>query len=288
MKCLTVTAILLLLVQQAGALAGGAKTVFLKAEIEVSGPALALADFLPEDAPASLRDRLSSIRMGRAPLPNSRRLLMREEIQRHLQQVPDLSEEIRIPAQITVSRSSRIVAASEIHEAIVAALQAQGVNSSKWPSVQEVRVSAPLLATTDKSGLIVESIEPDGARRLTRFRMLLSNEELTVPFYATVHRLVNAENQPLEKNLRAQTAGAASRKNAGSARKTPILVRPGSSATLLVEAGPLRITTTVVPLQSGSQGQQILVRNPETRGTLRATVIAPNLLKQSLLNEVSE
>jgi flagella basal body P-ring formation protein FlgA len=92
----------------------------------------------------------------------------------------------------------------------------------------------------------------------------------------------------LEKNLRAQTAGAASRKNAGSARKTPILVRPGSSATLLVEAGPLRITTTVVPLQSGSQGQQILVRNPETRGTLRATVIAPNLLKQSLLNEVSE
>jgi hypothetical protein len=277
---------LLLLAHEADVLARTGPQVRLPKEIEVPHQILSLADLLPEDAPEPLRRRLSQITLGSAPLPGNHRVLSRDDIRNYLQQAPELLQTLLIPTQVAISRSYRVVTAEEIHQAVIGALRERGVQSGEWPSPQEIQISAPVLATRDESGLIVQQIEPDKARNLTRFRMFLAKEERSVPFYATVHRVVNLPRVLPNGVLQATAAdgNAAGGMKKPGLRRTPAIVRPGTPATLLLETGSLRLTTSVMPLQSGAQGQRILVRNLETKHTLRAEVIAPNFVRRMLAN----
>jgi len=64
--------------------------------------------------------------------------------------------------------------------------------------------------------------------------------------------------------------------------KPPVLVKPGRPATLVMLGQNVRITTTVEPLQPGSKGQCILVRDLTTSRVLSAEVLGEGLLQASL------
>ncbi|HWP83814.1 MAG TPA: flagella basal body P-ring formation protein FlgA [Terriglobia bacterium] len=258
----------------------------LPEQVEVRAPLLVLGDLLPTDAPAAAQHRLAEIPLGSAPLPGSFRRLSREEIRRSLLQAPELGDSFVIPPQVVVRRSSRAVSREEIREAIVAALQALDVKSSAWPLAQEIQVPAPALATTGEPELVVQRIEPDPGRNLTRFRMLLPKEDRSLPFYAVVRRLISLPSQTAKEGAgKAAAAASGSRLGIASRRRPPAVVRPGRRAMLLLEAGALRITTAVLPLGSGAPGEQVLVRSLETNRTLRATVVRPDVLKHTLPTE---
>ena len=63
--------------------------------------------------------------------------------------------------------------------------------------------------------------------------------------------------------------------------KPPVLAKPGKPATLVMLGQNVRITTTVVPLQPGSKGQRILVRDPATARVMTAEVVDEGLLQTS-------
>lgn len=63
--------------------------------------------------------------------------------------------------------------------------------------------------------------------------------------------------------------------------KLPVLAKPGRPATLIMLGQNVRITTTVLPLQPGSKGQSILVRDPATARVMRAEVVDEGLLRTS-------
>jgi len=62
----------------------------------------------------------------------------------------------------------------------------------------------------------------------------------------------------------------------------PVLARPGTSATLIMVGQNLRITTAVVPLQPGVQGQCIFVRDLATSRVMKAEVVGAGVLQASL------
>ena len=61
--------------------------------------------------------------------------------------------------------------------------------------------------------------------------------------------------------------------------KPPVLAKPGTPATLIMLGQNVRITTTVDPLQPGSKGQRILVRDTTTARVLNAEVVDEGLLQ---------
>jgi flagella basal body P-ring formation protein FlgA len=64
-----------------------------------------------------------------------------------------------------------------------------------------------------------------------------------------------------------------------STSKLPVLAKPGRFATLVMLGQNIRITTTVLPLQPGSKGQRILVRDPDTQRVMSAEVVDEGLLQ---------
>ncbi len=67
----------------------------------------------------------------------------------------------------------------------------------------------------------------------------------------------------------------------GARSKAPVLAKPGRPATLVMLGQNVRITTTVVPLQPGSKGQCILVRDLATARVMTAEVVDEGLLRTS-------
>ena len=63
--------------------------------------------------------------------------------------------------------------------------------------------------------------------------------------------------------------------------KPPVLAKPGKPATLVMLGQNVRITTTVVPLQPGTKGQCILVRESATARVMTAEVVDEGLLQTS-------
>ncbi len=66
------------------------------------------------------------------------------------------------------------------------------------------------------------------------------------------------------------------------AHRLVFLTKPGTPATLVILGQNLRITVSVLPLQSGSRGQSILVRDVENGRVMRGKVMDQNLLQSSL------
>ena len=63
--------------------------------------------------------------------------------------------------------------------------------------------------------------------------------------------------------------------------KAPVLAKPGKPATLVMLGENVRITATVIPLQPGSKGQRILVRELTTARVMNAEVVDEGLLRTS-------
>ena len=69
--------------------------------------------------------------------------------------------------------------------------------------------------------------------------------------------------------------------------KAPVLAKPGTLATLIMLGQNVRITTSADPLQPGSKGQCILVRESSTARVMKAEVIAEGLLADQFLDGVA-
>ena len=136
-------------------------------------------------------------------------------------------------------------------------------------------------------GLLVKKIGFDPLRRETVFELWASQEPQYLPFEVTTRRdprsLGLATGMGLvEAGGGHQTESPTTGQRGGSDRsKPPVLAKPGTPATLIMLGQNVRITTTVVPLQPGSKGQCILVRDTTTARVMNAEVVDEGLLQTS-------
>jgi hypothetical protein len=145
-------------------------------------------------------------------------------------------------------------------------------------------------ALTADNGLKVKRIGFDPLRRVIVFELWVSHEPQYLPFDVTTHRdpkSLGLDSVLVTGPLGASGGGTRAESLATgpvgvqSQPKAVVLAKPGMSATLIISGQNVRITTTAVPLQPGSKGQCILVRESSTARVLKAEVVGEGLLETS-------
>lgn len=276
-----------------------------------------LADLLPVTAPAALRSEATGIVLGQSPQPSATRILYRQQLQFLLRDHASLLASLELPKQIVIRRFHRPITREEIVQAIDGVLGNQGVDEKELLHPQGLQLSGPVYVTTEDPGLQVLRIAADPSRHETQFTMWTSREPENLPFIVTVEHVLKLptlivrraippgevvssadfalEMRPAGHPVSTSSVSAAdlvgletrAELRAGQPVdrdlfKCPVLVKPGALATLVVQGAAFSIKTVVDPLEQGVLGQEIRVRNTETRQVVEARVVGRDRLLKTL------
>jgi len=140
-----------------------------------------------------------------------------------------------------------------------------------------VEFLTPITLREPRATLKVERIEKaQGDSALARISCPAVGE--CVPFFVILHWSDAFERETALGPVRAQP----SRLSAKPVPSKPILVRAGQSATLLLDNAKIHISTPIICLQNGSQGQQIRVSSLDHKRIALAEVIDSGVLRGTL------
>jgi Chaperone for flagella basal body P-ring formation len=254
-----------------------APPVMLLSEVDLKTRTISLSDLLPATALNALRVEGAKVPLGPSPMPGAVRVMTREEIKSALLNDPELQAEVSIPVEIMLRRLCRPVTPEDVSSAIGVALGHETAGG-----LSDISLSAPVYFTGDDPGLEVTEIRFDAVQRVTRFRLWTSNEPENLPFYVALPGNLKGATTPVRHSAQAAVGAQKASIGPGVAPGAVLLVSAGVAARLLIEGANYRITSTVVPLQSGSLGQTIRVRDPVTRKILNVKVAAPGVVTGSL------
>ena len=189
-------------------------------------------------------------------------------------------------SKATPRRIPRLLSRREIFQAIQNdfARRATSARGELRPEDLKIQFSVPVL--NDDVGLEVKRVGYDAIRRETVFQLWASHEPQYLPFEVTTRR--NPRSLGLDQlwvgpSVEADTRGGRTvgQPVSRAASKPPVLAKPGRPATLIMLGQNMRITTTVVPLQPGTKGQRILVRDLTTARVTSAEIVDEGLLQTS-------
>jgi hypothetical protein len=191
--------------------------------------------------------------------------------------------------EVSPRRVPRVLSRREIYQAIQNDLAQMGISErgELRPADLNIQSSVPVLR--DDLGLQVKRIGFDPIRRETVFELWTSHEPQYLPFEVTTRRDPQSLGltshltwNPGEAGGGFQIESSATGPGVSRARSNaPVLAKPGKPATLVMLGENVRITTTVIPLQPGTKGQRILVRESTTARVMTAEVVDEGLLQTS-------
>lgn len=189
--------------------------------------------------------------------------------------------------EMRTGRGLRLLSRGDIFQAIQNDLAQKGISGRAELRPEDLIIQSSVPALNDDLGLEVKRVAYDPIRRETVFELWTSHEPQYLPFEVTTRRnpqslgmWITWDNKPLSVvgGTRATISQAMSR----AASKPPVLAKPGEPATLVILGQNVRITLTVDPLQPGTHGQRILVRDLSTSRVISAEVVGEGLLQASL------
>ncbi len=288
-------------------------SVCLRSSVTVRSSVVTLANLLPDSAPAALRQEAGSVPVGSAPQPAMTRVIYAQQLRFLLQGHKELLAGLTLPSEIVVQRFHRALTKQEVIQAIQSATGQQGITAKDGLDLASARFSTPIYVTEADPGLEVIRIQCDPLRNETRFRLWTSKEPGDLPFEVLVpgavklptlvsrHALAPGEivsaadfaivMKPGARVLSGEATSAAeltgletraSLRPGQPVTRTefamPVLVRPGVLATMIVQGSEFRIKTVVTPLEPGVFGQEVKVRNTESRQVVEAKVIGRDRL----------
>ena len=179
----------------------------------------------------------------------------------------------------------RLMARQEILRAITDDLARKGISWGRELRVDDLAVQTFVPGVTEDYRLRVKNMRIDPYRSKLVFELCAVNQSQFLPFTVTI---------PIDRELNSRLATVRAAAGIVQARspitswmvhpvspKAPILVRPGTLATLLMLRPNARITTAVMPLQSGVKGTCILVRDLISARVMTAEIVDQNLLQTS-------
>ncbi|MGH9448491.1 MAG: flagellar basal body P-ring formation chaperone FlgA, partial [Terriglobia bacterium] len=288
-------------------------SVSLRSGVMLHSGTVTLSDLLPASAPAALRQEGRKLSFGSAPQPGMTRILYRQQVRFLLQNHKSLLRELKLPAEIIIQRFHRALTQEEVVRAIQNATGQQGVTGKTGLNLQAIHFSTPIYVTGADPGLEVIRIESDPLRNETRFRLWTSKEPRNLPFevwapgavklptLVSRHALAPGEivsatdfaivMRPEAKVVSgkppsaAELAGLETRAPLRAGQPVtrtefamPVLIRPGALAAMIVQGADFKIKTVVTPLEQGVLGQEVKVRNTESRQVVEAKVIGRDRL----------
>ena len=186
-------------------------------------------------------------------------------------------------------RGPRLLSRREIFQAIQNHLAQMGISGRGELRPEDLNIQSSVPALKVDTGLIVKNIRFNPLRRETVFELWASQEPQYLPFEVTTRRdprifgLASGMGWGLTETGWGLQTESPTTGQAGSPdrSKPPVLAKPGTPATLIMLGQNVRVTTTVEPLQPGSKGQRILVRDTTTARVMNAEVVDEGLLQTS-------
>jgi hypothetical protein len=177
----------------------------------------------------------------------------------------------------------------EIFQAIQNDLARMGISERGELQPGDLRIQSSVPALRDDMGLQVKRVGFDPIRRETVFELWTSHAPQYLPFEVTTRRNPQSFGLAPRPEWKLGDADGVLRKGNPAigkevnraTSKLPVLAKPGRSATLVMLGENVRITTSVVPLQPGTKGQCILVRDLATARVMTAEVVDEGLLRTS-------
>lgn len=160
-------------------------------------------------------------------------------------------------------------------EQIAAAINRAGVTVS----AKQVTLLTEVLARTNSPVLRVQSMEPLSDHRM-KVRLNCPNVAECVPFYVTIRTSDEGPAQP--SSFAPVKLQPPARLTPSETEAGPLVLRSGSSATLLLEGDHMSIQLPVVCLESGAIGQTIRVASRDRRQTYTARVFDGGTLRGKL------
>ena len=279
-----------------------ASPITLLAAVKVAGASVTLADLLPEQAPAAMRERAQGIVLGAAPQPGFPRILQRRELQAILAQRPLTPAGLAIPPAIVIERDVPLVSRQTLFSLIQSALKNRPGFDAHSLAPDQIVLPMPVYARPDEP-MIIDSIEQDPGSPDLRFRVRFAHEPQRPAFYILAPVRVDTPVLVAARSLRAgdilrpgdlRAADAqgeqAARGLAGfkmmltvpagatvsrSMLEPAPLVRAGHPVTLVYRGNGYTLTSTVTALQSAAMGELVAVRNPKNNQTAQARVVGP-------------
>jgi hypothetical protein len=185
-------------------------------------------------------------------------------------------------------RALRPLSRHDVYQAIQDDLAKKGILGRGNLRPEDLRIQSSVPVVRNDLGLQVKRIGFDPIRRETVFKLWTSNEPQYLPFNVTTRQAPRTWGFTHDLNLgkvvdrskgSLQGDSAIGRGKNQAESHLPVLAKPGRPATLIMSGQNMRITTTVVPLQPGSKGQCIRVRDPATARIMTAEVVDEGLLR---------
>lgn len=290
--------------------ARGARVPLLHRAV-VHAATLTLADLLPVSAPAALRSEAATVQLGSAPQPPMARMIYRQQLEYLLNGHKALAASLALPAEIHIERFARTLSKADVVRAIDRALTSQGV--TRLPDLGALQFAMPVYVTSADPGLELTRISSDPVRGITEFRLWTAKEPGHLPFTVSVPGAIKLPTLVASRTLVSGEVASASdfavkmradRRTMNSAPPSPsslarlavrgvvragapvnrdqferpVLVEPGALSTLIVRGNGFNIKTIVTPLEQGVLGQEIRVRNTDSKQVLEARVVGRDRL----------
>jgi hypothetical protein len=189
-------------------------------------------------------------------------------------------------SELMPQSASRLLSRQEIYQAIQSDLARRTTSTRGDLRPDDLRIQSSVPVLNSEMGLEVKKVSFDPIRRETVFQLWASQEPQYLPFEVTTRRDPRSLGiDQLWAGSRVEAdkgdSGTKGRNTGGAAYKPLVLAKPGSLATLIMLSQNVRITTSVVPLQPGTKGQRILVRDLTTSAVRSAEVVGEGLLQTS-------
>lgn len=294
---------LLLVLAGRPAARAGESALVLPGEDQVHGDSIYLADLLPAQFPAAMRQAAQKIRVAAAPLPGGTVVLSGETIAALLQGTgasAGIPGGVTVPPQIVVRAAGRRISRDEVVAAIFAALRANGVPEAAGLLPEDVHFTAPVTVSSADAQLQVRRIDFDPALRQARFLLASAADKRALPFIVTAalhDRSATSASEPPEAAPAAGVGAPSARNIAGSwpgaalnrmavagslppvAVDTVLLVEPKKPASLHVISGTMQMFLDVLPLDRGVLNDTVRVRVPGTGRILLGRVVAAGRLE---------
>jgi hypothetical protein len=243
----------------------------VRGRVSVASPLLRLGDLAPD---AGLPLALAGIVLAPAPQPGSPLRLSRAQLRARLRGLGVDAARFAIPAEITVVRRARAIPRAAV-DAAVAAYVHRVVPAS------ELLFAAPLTTAAAPDVVVVRELV-DAAHGRLELLCRDRNDPQLLPFAVSLAQspAALAHRAAAERaRQRAWARAAVPARPVAVAMPTPILVRPGHRANLVIDDPGFSLVTEVMPLEPGRKGQSIRVRSLATRALLTAIVTGRNQLR---------
>lgn len=162
-------------------------------------------------------------------------------------------------------------------EQIAATVARMGVQIA--PS--QVTLLTEVVASTPNPALQVQFLQRYGADRFM-VRLECESKEDCLPFIASVHVGEGEATQLAAVSSRMSLLKEPFSSSVSGSRPESIVIRSGSSATLLLDGGHVHIRIPVTCLENGSTGQTIRATDKDRRRVYKAQVVANGVLQGRL------